>query len=224
VAASLYVLPTIYAAFYASRPFGVYLISQAVILGAILFTSGQPAAPAAWVLETATISALGVVVHRMRAALIELATTDPLTGLANRRAFTATLERELAHHQRSGHPLCIAMIDLDRFKAVNDEHGHAVGDRVLTDVAAAWGRRLRKVDMLARYGGDEFVIMFPGASATDATDILARMRAAGRLPFSGGIVEVNGHTAAPALLNAADRACLSAKQRGGGDIQVAAAR
>jgi diguanylate cyclase (GGDEF)-like protein len=222
VAASLYVLPTIYtAAFYGSRPFGLYLVSQAIILGVLLFTSGQPAAPAAWVFETTTISALGVVVHRLRAALIEMATTDPLTGLANRRAFEAILERELSQRQRNGRPLCIAVIDLDHFKAINDEHGHVVGDQVLTDVATAWCGRLRKFDVLARYGGDEFVVMFPAASVTEATDILARMRTSAAHQFSAGVVEANGHPNPPELLRAADRACYLAKESGRGHIQIA---
>jgi len=224
VAASLYVLPTIYtAAFYESRPFGVYLLSQAIALAAILFTSGQPAAPAAWVFETTTISALGIVVHRLRAALIEMASTDPLTGLANRRAFQALLDRELAHHVRTGRPLCVAVLDLDHFKEINDEHGHVVGDRVLTDVAAAWTERLRTVDVLARFGGDEFVVLFPAAYATEAIEILTRMRSAAGQQFSAGIAEANGDADVEDLLTAADKACYIAKQRGRGHVQVAGA-
>ena len=222
VAASLYVLPTIYtAAFYDSRPFGLYLLSQAVVLGAVLFTSGQPAAPAAWVFETTTISALGIVVHRLRAALIEMATTDPLTGLANRRAFQALLEHELAGHMRTARPLCVAVLDLDHFKEINDAHGHVVGDRVLTGVASAWAGRLRKVDVLARFGGDEFVVLFPEACATEAIEILGRMRGASDQQFSAGIVEAGGHAAVADLLTAADKACYAAKQHGRGQVEVA---
>jgi diguanylate cyclase (GGDEF)-like protein len=222
VAASLYVLPTIYtAAFYESRPFGVYLVSQAVALAAILFTSGQPAAPAAWVFETTTISALGIVVHRLRAALIEMASTDPLTGLVNRRAFQALLDHELAQHLRTGRPLCVAVLDLDHFKEINDEHGHVVGDQVLVDVATAWTDRLRKVDVLARFGGDEFVVLFPAACATEAIEILTRMRNAAGQQFSAGIAEANGNADVSDLLTAADKACYVAKQQGRGHVQVA---
>ena len=224
VAASLYVLPTIYtAAFYDSRPFAVYLASQAIVLGAILFTSGQPAAPAAWIFETTTISALGIVVHRLRAALMEMASTDPLTGLANRRGFQAVLDRELAQRERSGRPLCVAVIDLDHFKAVNDAHGHLVGDQVLADVTTAWCGRLRKVDVLARFGGDEFVVLFPGASTQDAIEVLDRMRTAGDQQFSAGMVEASGSTDAPELLTAADQACMLAKKSGRGHVHIGSA-
>lgn len=224
VAASLYVLPTIYtAAFYESRPFALYLVTQAAVLAAILFTSGQPAAPAAWVFETTTISALGIVVHRLRAALIDMATTDPLTGLPNRRAFQALLERELAQHVRTGRPLCIAVLDLDHFKDVNDEHGHIFGDQVLADVASAWEQRLRKADVLARFGGDEFIALFPAACAAEAIEVLARMRNAGDQKFSAGLVEADGRDNVPDLLTAADKACYAAKQRGRGQVQIAKA-
>jgi diguanylate cyclase (GGDEF)-like protein len=218
--ASLYVLPTIYtAAFYDTRAFGIYVLAQAALLGAILFTSRQPAAPAAWVFETITMTALGVVVHRLRLALIQLATTDSLTGLANRRCFETLLERELSQCHRTGLPLCVAVIDLDHFKLVNDSEGHVAGDQALSDAAITWGRELRKADVLARYGGDEFVVMFPGARASDAADILTRMKGES-LAFSAGIVEANGGTQASELLTAADRACYKAKRAGRGRVRV----
>ena len=220
--ASLYVLPTIYtAAFYDTRAFGIYLLSQAALLAAILFTSRQPAAPAAWVFETITMTALGIVVHRFRLALIQLATTDSLTGLANRRSFESLLERELSKCGRPGLPLCGAVIDLDHFKLINDSEGHVAGDQALSDAAVAWEQGLRKADVLARYGGDEFVVMFPGARADDAVDILTRMKDCS-LAFSAGIVEANGGTQASDLLTAADRACYKAKRAGRGRVRVGA--
>jgi diguanylate cyclase (GGDEF)-like protein len=218
--ASLYVLPTIYtAAFYDTRAFGIYLLSQAALLAAILFSSHQPAAPAAWVFETITMTALGIVVHRFRLALIQLATTDSLTGLANRRSFESLLERELSKCERTGVPLCVAVIDLDHFKLINDSDGHVAGDQALSDAAVAWEQGLRKADVLARYGGDEFVVMFPGARADDAVDILTRMKDRS-LAFSAGIVEANGATQASELLTAADRACYKAKRAGRGRVRV----
>jgi diguanylate cyclase (GGDEF)-like protein len=220
--ASLYVLPTIYtAAFYDTRAFGIYVVAQAILLAAIFFTSRQPAAPAAWVFATITMTALGVVVHRFRMVLTKLATTDPLTGLANRRCFESLLERELSQCQRTGLPLSVAVIDLDHFKSINDEHGHRAGDEALSDAASIWSQDLRKADVLARYGGDEFVIMFPAARASDAVDVLTRMRAQSPR-FSAGIAEANGSTAASELLTAADRACYRAKRAGRGRVSVGA--
>jgi diguanylate cyclase (GGDEF)-like protein len=220
--ATLYVLPTIYtAAFYDSGAFSIYLVSQGTLLGAILFTSHQAAAPAAWIFLTITMTALGIVVHCFRRALIQLATTDSLTGLPNRRCFETLLDRELAQCQRTGLPLCVAVIDLDHFKLINDAAGHVAGDQALSDAAAKWKVGLRKADVLARYGGDEFVIMFPAAQASDAVDILTRMKAHG-LGFSAGIVEANGATPASDLLTAADRACYSAKRAGRGRVKLGA--
>jgi len=218
--ASLYVLPTIYtAAFYDTRAFGIYVVSQAILLAAIFFTSRQPAAPAAWVFETLTMTALGLVVHRLRMALTQLATTDSLTGLANRRCFESQLERELALCQRSALPLCVAVIDLDHFKAINDAHGHIAGDRALNEAAVTWQRDLRKADVIARYGGDEFVVMFPSVHACDALDILSRMKTQS-LGFSAGVVEANDTAEASDLLTAADRACYTAKRAGRGRVLV----
>lgn len=86
---------------------------------------------------------------------------DPLTGIFNRRYFENQLSKELQRASRYGHNLSILFIDIDQFKKVNDEHGHQTGDQVLTDLSQILERSLRSVDVVARYGGDEFIILLP---------------------------------------------------------------
>jgi diguanylate cyclase len=104
--------------------------------------------------------------------------TDSLTGLGNRRGWDEQLSRELARARRSGEPLSIAVLDLDGFQAFNDSHGHQAGDRLLVAVAAAWGSELREVDMLCRWGGDEFAALLPNCPRDKADAVIARLAAA----------------------------------------------
>jgi diguanylate cyclase (GGDEF)-like protein len=107
-----------------------------------------------------------------------LARTDGLTGVANRRAWDEELPKKLDRTARSGRPLSVAMLDLDLFKAYNDRHGHQAGDRLLKAAAAAWEGRLRKTDLLARYGGKEFVVVLPNCGLDNAMEIAERLRTA----------------------------------------------
>jgi len=107
--------------------------------------------------------------------LTRLATTDALTGLANRRHLLSELEKELRRAERSGRPLSVLMIDLDHFKDINDRCGHAVGDEVLAAVAARCRARLRAVDLCGRSGGEEFVVLLPEAEAEGALTTAERL-------------------------------------------------
>jgi diguanylate cyclase (GGDEF)-like protein len=107
--------------------------------------------------------------------LTRLARTDPLTGLANRRGWDEQLDRELAKAQRSGRPVSVALLDLDDFKRYNDAHGHQAGDRLLVAAAAAWEGQLRYGDVLCRWGGDEFSVLLPDCSESEALEIIARV-------------------------------------------------
>jgi len=110
-----------------------------------------------------------------QAALEELATTDPLTGLLNRREFFVLAEREFQRARSDGRPLSAVLIDLDHFKNVNDTYGHAAGDQVLTIAAKTARDNLRRGEIIARYGGDEFVILLPGSNLKRASRIAERL-------------------------------------------------
>jgi two-component system, cell cycle response regulator len=114
--------------------------------------------------------------HAANRRLEEQATTDALTGLANRRHFLDRADREFQRFLRQGGSLTMAMIDVDHFKAINDTCGHAAGDRALVELARLLRVEVRATDVLARYGGEEFVILMPDTSAAEAAGVAERIR------------------------------------------------
>jgi diguanylate cyclase (GGDEF)-like protein len=150
------------------------------------------------------------------ARLEEVARTDDLSGLLNRRAWEEQLPREMARARRNNEPLCVAMLDLDFFKNYNDERGHQAGDRLLKQSASAWVAELRASDTLARYGGEEFTVALPGCTLPNAKDIVERLRAA--MPadqtVSAGVACWNGRETAEELVGRADAALYEAKRMG----------
>jgi diguanylate cyclase (GGDEF)-like protein len=148
--------------------------------------------------------------------LRELAGVDELTGLPNRRGWTAELSSTLERARRDGSGLTVAMIDLDHFKQFNDAFGHPAGDRLLKAAASAWREQLRTVDQLARYGGEEFIVLFHGADVQMATDALGRLRSVtpSGQTFSGGIARWDGMETSDELVARADRALYEAKHAG----------
>jgi diguanylate cyclase (GGDEF)-like protein len=109
--------------------------------------------------------------------LERLSYEDALTGIANRRRFEQQLSVALADGKRPHHPLCLALLDLDNFKQINDVHSHAAGDEVLKAVAQAMKSVVRASDLPARFGGDEFVVLFPHTQAETAHQICDRIQA-----------------------------------------------
>lgn len=107
-----------------------------------------------------------------------LARSDPLTGLPNRRALNEQLPRDMARARRGGTSLCLAIIDIDHFKAYNDGQGHLAGDAVLRECAVAWDSKLRGEDTIVRYGGEEFLVVLPDCTLEDGAKIVERLRTA----------------------------------------------
>ncbi len=178
---------------------------------------------------------LGLSNLRLRESLRQQAVRDPLTGLPNRRLFDEMLPRELARCLRSGQPVTIAMIDVDRFKHFNDTYGHDAGDRVLRRIAATLTRSIRSADVACRYGGDEFLCLMSGMTAAEARarfervleeDAVADGAEPGDLPepvtFTVGLATApDCATDAAGLLRAADAALYDAKASGRHCVAVA---
>ncbi len=141
-----------------------------------------------------------------------LADTEPLTGLANRRVFSAALWRELARRSRRGGALSVVLLDLDDLKALNDAAGHAAGDEAIRKLARACMEATRSSDLAARTGGDEFALLLPDTSAEEAAKVgervrssIAAMHVAGRaLGVSIGVATATANTTPEALLAVAD--------------------
>jgi diguanylate cyclase (GGDEF)-like protein/putative nucleotidyltransferase with HDIG domain len=151
------------------------------------------------------------------------ATTDPLTGLANHRAFQERLRAEVARAQRHARPVAVALVDVDHFKSVNDAGGHAVGDQVLRAIAGHLREHLRGEDLLARVGGDEFAVLLPDADAAQAVAALERARRSiehaafpggAHLTISVGVCDAVHAAGAEALSRFADGALYWSKEHG----------
>jgi diguanylate cyclase (GGDEF)-like protein len=148
--------------------------------------------------------------------LDDLAHTDPLTGLANRRAWEDRLEDALLDATATGTPLAVALLDLDRFKDLNDTQGHGAGDRLLRELAAGWSGAMRGRDVLARLGGDEFGLLLGDCDEQGALTLVERLRAdmPGEHTCSAGVAAWRPGETADALLARADSALYAAKAAG----------
>jgi len=179
---------------------------------------------------------LGRIVERFRAEqlLLKLATTDPLTGLFNRRHFFNLAKQEVARSQRYGRPLACIMFDIDYFKRINDSYGHMFGDRVLKEMVRCCRKIIRKVDIFARYGGDEFVILLPETGLDHSLQLTDRLCSEFQnnplkmeereisISLSLGLASMQGNEnlALDTLLNRADEALYEAKKKGRNKVFV----
>ncbi len=179
------------------------------------------------IVSTVSLMAAVVVVtrehqERLVGQLRVVSTTDSLTGLLNRRAFESAFEREVSRAQRTQLSLSLVCFDLDHYKEHNDRHGHAAGDRVLRDFAALLRAHRRDSDVVARIGGEEFVLLLFDTSRAQARqlaenlgrELLSTADGDGVVTFSAGIAELQAGTPPDELLLAADRALYAAKAAG----------
>lgn len=168
--------------------------------------------------------------RRALARIEELAVTDELTGLNNRRSLLKMLEKQRALAIRQNIPFVVAFIDIDYFKRINDEHGHRIGDQVLAELAQMLRVSIREIDLAARYGGEEFVLLLSGLSLETATNVLERIqKSVEKHRFSElelqqrvsiGVAEYRPNEASEDVLNRADKMLYEAKRLGRNRIVV----
>ena len=148
----------------------------------------------------------------LRRSLDRQIETDPLTGALNRTGFHRRIAAELARATRSGSPLALLMLDLDDFKRINDEGGHAAGDRTLVDLVAGIRAHARAYDCVARIGGDEFVVLLPETTPAEAAEFADRLAAVGAVAWSCGFAFGGAGDTVDDLLARADAQLYAAKR------------
>ena len=169
-----------------------------------------------------------VALDQARSRAEQLALTDALTGVRNRRWFMTQAALEFERATRHGRALALVLIDVDHFKRVNDEHGHQTGDRLLVEIAQTCAATLRRTDLLARFGGEEFIVLLPETGQREAVRLAERMRQAVQaglrdpqhplqvpVTISLGVVAMSAATPTlDALIRATDQALYDAKRAG----------
>ena len=230
--AVLYMWPVLWTAFFFGRPGAIAIvICIALAHGVVLLSLAPPDGYFdRWVDVVASVSVVAGVVQmltrhidRLHARLADEARTDKLTGLLNRRGFEERASVELAHARRESTSIAVVVFDLDHFKHINDEWGHEIGDQVLARVGTVLARESRDVDIVARFGGEEFVTLLPRSDSADADLFAQRIRLALAAADPSGlpVVRVSAGVAsavAPAdvetLVACADSALYAAKRTG----------
>ncbi|HUA46686.1 MAG TPA: GGDEF domain-containing protein, partial [Solirubrobacteraceae bacterium] len=222
--------------------FGLVASDLEMVVGMVVFAAccvlpmvliGSPAYPVSWGHASVLVLVGMVIAVSLRAVTRELATlaqrfaqeavVDDLTGLLNRRGWRYTAPRELVRAARSGNPITLVTLDLDNFKELNDELGHAQGDHALSDTAERIRATLRAGDVVARLGGDEFVALLTNSTLTGSLTAIDRLRASTptREAFSAGVAVWDRREDLSSLLHRSDLALYAAKEAGGGRTEVA---
>jgi diguanylate cyclase (GGDEF)-like protein len=230
--ATLYIWPVLWETYWFGRRGAAAIVAWVAVVHALALLYLPPADGYLdrWLDVVISVGLVAVVLEllatrnrRLVAQLVAEARLDKLTGLLNRRGFIERAEIELARARRGRGRLAIASFDLDHFKAINDEYGHEVGDRVLVRVTRAFAAEMREVDVLARMGGEEFVALLPGEGAEEAATVAERVRERlarasdpdlPHVTVSAGVAALSAPGDLDELLRAADQALYEAKSRG----------
>lgn len=230
--AVLYIWPALWTTFFFGRRGAVAIVACIGVAhaGTLLVLPAASSYPGRWVDVMVSVSVVSAVVltlvHHNDLLLTQLADearTDALTGLLNRRGFEERAQLELAHARRERRSIAVVAFDVDHFKRINDEWGHEVGDRVLVRLGELLAAQSRDIDVAARFGGEEFVLLLPGCTSRDAEVLTARVRSALQAPDPAGLPSVRvsaGILAAVApnsldvMLQGADAALYRAKRAG----------
>jgi diguanylate cyclase (GGDEF)-like protein len=230
--AVLYMWPVLWSTFFFGRRGAITIVLCIGVAHAITLLSLPDASsyPGRWVDVMVSVSVVAVVVLRLVRhndelldRLVDEARTDALTGLLNRRGFDERASLELARARREASSIAVVVFDIDYFKRVNDEWGHEIGDRVLARTGELLASQSRDIDVVARFGGEEFVALLPGSAGPDAEAFSERVRVAlatddhASLPtvkLSAGILAMTAPDNVESMLQGADSALYKAKRSG----------
>jgi diguanylate cyclase len=202
---------TLYVAWVFPRFWAPFAVLVAAGFGVGILVADLPGMVAGWALVSLTMATIGLVVARVSLTVNRHLATDSLTGALNRRGLRAAADRALGRARRRSEDVTLAALDLDDLKRVNDEDGHAAGDRLLAETTAAWRAMLRDQDVLARTGGDEFVLIMPGTTPDAAESVLSRLREVHDARWSAGIARWRPGESLEACLARADERLYAAK-------------
>ena len=230
--AVLYMWPVLWSTFFFGRRGAISIVLCIGVAHAatLMLLPEASSYPGRWIDVMVSVSVVAIVVltlvrrnDMLLTRLGEEARTDALTGLLNRRGFDELAALELAHARREASSVAVVVFDIDYFKRINDEWGHEVGDRVLTRIGSLLTRHSRDIDVVARFGGEEFVVLLPRCESADASAFAERVRAAlasdafEGLPtvrMSAGIAAATAPEGVELMLQGADSALYSAKRAG----------
>jgi len=231
-----WVYPALMAVFYLIRPIEAFVFAMITIVGLlpVVVPGTAPDATTTIVITiivTSTFAfAFSLITSRQREQLLQLATRDPLTGAGNRRGLDARLEEVVNRVSRTSEPASLLLLDLDHFKAVNDVHGHAVGDHILKRLTEIINLRIRVTDSLYRIGGEEFVVVLDGQDLHKAAHLAEQLRILvdaneivgdQSVTISLGVAELGEGETPNDWLHRADEALYRAKDAGRNAIALA---
>jgi diguanylate cyclase (GGDEF)-like protein len=215
---------TVYTATFFPRAWLPFTTLVAGGFGVGLLAGGLPGMVVPWLVLTLSSFTAGAVLSHISLAVRARLETDVLTGALNRDGLTAAAHRARGRRRGRIDGIVVAALDLDGFKQINDRRGHLAGDRLLAEAAQAWRGALRGADVLARTGGDEFVLVLPNTSHDEAALVLDRLRAAHPVTWSVGIATWAADEALTACLERADQRLYAAKPARRARIAALAAR